>query len=374
MAIQEARQQIGPGYDRRPAVAGRQPVRRRRDGDPSAQDGGLLAMDEERLANALGWFSIGLGLAEVAAPGSVARLVGVRDDDRNRWTLRALGVREVVSGVGILAQPRPSGWVWARVGGDLMDLAYLGTALNANHARRGRVTAAMAAVAGVTALDVLCAQRLSADSRVRSGRSRAALLGRPPEERGVHVRKIITIGRPAEDLYRFWRDFENLPRFMRHLEAVQVMDERRSHWKAKAPLGRTVEWDAEVTEDRPNERLAWRSLEGADVPNHGSVTFEPAPGGRGTTVKVDLRYEPPGGAIGATVAKLFGEEPGQQVQEDLRAFKQLMETGEVVQSEASVKGGGPAQPPSGKTDRAKLRHPAGPAPAGASDVLQGATP
>src|SRR5918994_5480976 len=372
MAMQEARQQIRPEYERRPA-AGRRSVRRHRDGDRASQDGGLLAMDEERLANALGWFSIGLGLAEVAAPGSVARLVGVRDDDRNRWTLRALGVREVVSGVGILAQPRPAGWVWARVGGDLMDLAYLGSALNSDEARPGRLTAAMAAVAGVTALDVLCAERLSADSGDRTPRSRAALLG-GPRGRAVHVRKAITIGRPAEELYRFWRDFSNLPRFMRHLEDVQVMDERRSHWKAKAPLGRTVEWDAEVTEDRPNERLAWRSLEGADVPNHGSVTFEPAPGGRGTTVKVDLRYEPPGGVIGATVAKLFGREPGQQVQEDLRAFKQLMETGEIVESEATVKGGGPAQPPARKTDRERLRHPAGAAAAGAPEAWQGATP
>jgi uncharacterized membrane protein len=374
MAMQEARQQIGPGYDRRPAAAGRRPVRRHRDDDRAAHDDGLLAMDEERLANALGWFSIGLGLAEVAAPGSVARLVGVRDDDRNRWTLRAMGVREVVSGVGILAQPRPTGWVWGRVGGDLLDLAYLSTALSSNRARRGRVTAAIAAVVGVTALDVLCAQRLSADSHARPGSSRAALLGRAPRERAVHVRKAITIGRPAEELYQFWRNFENLPRFMRHLESVQVIDERRSHWKAKAPFGRTVEWDAEVTEERPNERLAWRSLEGADVPNYGSVTFEPAPGGRGTTVKVDLRYEPPGGVIGATLAKLFGEEPRQQVQEDLRAFKQLMETGEVVQSEASVKGGGAAQPPAGRTERAELRHAGGGAATGAAHDMQGATP
>jgi uncharacterized membrane protein len=327
-------------------------------------------MDEERLANALGWFSIGLGLAEVAAPGSVARLIGVSDDDRNRWALRALGVREVVSGVGILAQPRPAGWVWARVGGDLMDLAYLGSALNSEDARPGRVTAAMAAVAGVTALDVLCAERLGAESGARPQRSRAALLGGAVGERDVQVRKAITIGRPAEDLYRFWRDFQNLPRFMRHLESVQVMDERRSHWQAKAPLGRTVQWDAEVTEDRPNQRLAWRSLEGADVPDYGSVTFEPAPGGRGTTVRVDLHYEPPGGVIGATLARLFGEEPGQQVQEDLRAFKQLMETGEVVQSEATARGGGAARPPRGEADR---DHPAGTA-AGALRAGQGATP
>jgi uncharacterized membrane protein len=371
MAIHEARQQIGPGYHRRPTSAGRRPVRRR-DGDRASQDGGLLAMDEERLANALGWFSIGLGLAEVTAPGSVARLIGVRDDERNRWALRTLGVREVVSGVGILAEPRPTGWVWARVGGDLMDLAFLGTALNTRQARRGRLAAAMAAVGGVMALDVLCAERLSADSGARAGRSAGTLLGRSSRERAVHVRKAITIGRPAEDLYKFWRDFENLPRFMRHLEAVQVIDERRSHWKAKAPLGRTVEWDAEITEDRPNERLAWRSLEGADVPNYGSVTFEPAPGGRGTTVRVDLHYEPPGGIIGATIAKLFGQEPGQQVQEDLRAFKQLMETGEVVQSEASVKGGGAARPPAGSARRGELTQTGGAASAGAAHVAQGA--
>jgi uncharacterized membrane protein len=373
MAMQEARPQIGPGYDQAPAVASRRPPRRHRQGERAAQDGGPLDMDEERLANALGWFSIGLGLAEVTAPGSVARLIGVSDDDRNRWALRALGVREVVSGVGILAQPRPAGWVWARVGGDLMDLAYLGSALNSDEARPGRVTAAMAAVAGVTALDVLCAERLSADSGDRTPRSRAALLG-GPRERAVHVRKAITIGRPAEELYRFWRDFSNLPRFMRHLEDVQVIDERRSHWKAEAPLGRTVEWDAEVTEDRPNQRLAWRSLEGADVPNYGSVSFEPAPGGRGTVVKVDLHYEPPGGLIGATIAWLFGEEPGQQVQEDLRAFKQLMETGEVVQSEATVKGGGAAQPPAGRRAREEFSYPGGSATSRAPQGMQGVVP
>jgi uncharacterized membrane protein len=282
-------------------------------------------------------------------------------------------VREVVSGVGILAQPRPAGWVWARVGGDLMDLAYLGTALTSEGARRERLAAAIAAVGGVTALDVMCGERLSANAGSSAGRSRA-WMARAPNERAVHVRKSVTIDRPAEDLYAFWRDFHRLPRFMRHLEAVQVLDERRSHWQAKAPLGRTVEWDAEITEDRPNERIAWRSLEGADVPNRGSVSFEPAPGGRGTTLRVDLRYEPPGGVIGATIARLFGREPGQQVQEDLRAFKQLMETGEIVESEATVKGGGPAQAPRRRSDREQQRQPVDPTVAGAPESLQGAMP
>jgi uncharacterized membrane protein len=223
-----------------------------------------------------------------------------------------------------------------------MDLALLGTALTQDETRRDRTVAATAAVAGVTMLDAYCAQRLGAGAEETT--KARGLLGAPQDHR-IRVRRAITIDRPAEELYRFWRQLENLPRFMRHLESVQVLDERRSHWKAKAPLGRTVEWDAEITEDRPNELLAWRSLEGADVPNDGWVAFERAPGGRGTTVRVELRYDPPGGIVGATLARLFGEEPGQQAQEDLRAFKQVMEIGEVVQSDATAKGGGPAQPP-----------------------------
>jgi uncharacterized membrane protein len=331
-------------------------------------------MDEERLANALGWFSIGLGLAEVMAPGSVARLIGARDDDRNRWTLRAFGVREVVSGVGLLAQPRPANWAWARVGGDVLDLAYLGAALKSSRTRPGRVTAAMAAVAGVMALDVLCAGRLGADTRAGAGRYRAARHGEGLRESAVRVSKAITIDRPAADLYRFWRDFHNLPRIMRHLETVQILDERRSRWKAKAPLGRTVEWEAEITEDRPDERIAWRSLEGTDVPNYGSVTFERAAGGRGTTLRVDLHYAPPGGVIGATIAKLFGREPGQEVQQDLRAFKQLMETGEVVQSDATAKGGGAAQPPAGRKRHDALGHSRGETATGQAQAMQGVTP
>jgi uncharacterized membrane protein len=362
----------GNGSDRATSVARAGPIGRYR-GKRGSRKREILGMDDEQLANALGWFSIGLGLAEVSAPGSVARLIGVSDDDRNRWALRALGLREVVSGVGILAQPRPAGWLWARVGGDLIDLAYLGAALKSRETRGGRLAAAMAAVGGVMALDMLCAERLSADGQGRRGRARPAL-SHPWRERAVHVRKAITIGRSAEDLYRFWRDFGNLPRFMRHLEAVQAIDDRRSHWTAKAPLGRTVEWDAEVTEERPHERLAWRSLEGADVPNHGSVSFEPAPGGRGTVVKVDLRYEPPGGVIGATIAWMFGEEPGQQVQEDLRAFKQLMETGAVVQSEATVKGGGAAQPPAQRRAREEFRYPGGSATSRTPEGMQGVVP
>jgi len=162
------------------------------------------------------------------------------------------------------------------------------------------------------------------------------------------VRKAITISRPGEELYRFWHDFTNLPRFMSHLESVEVTGPDRLHWRAKAPAGMTVEWDAEIVEDRPNALIAWRSLEGADVYNTGSVRFVPAPGGRGTEVRVVLHYVPPGGRIGAWFATLFGEAPEQQIHDDLRHFKQVMETGEVVLSDASFDGAHlfqrPAQP------------------------------
>ncbi len=162
----------------------------------------------------------------------------------------------------------------------------------------------------------------------------------------MHVTKVITVNRPADEIYRFWRSFENFPRFMHYLESVQTNGDGRSHWRAKGPAGKTVEWDAEIVEDRPNELIAWRSVEGSEVENAGSVRFVRAPGGRGTEVHVELDYNPPGGAVGAAVASLFGKEPAQEMSADLRAFKQMMELGEVVQSEASAVGEPhPARPP-----------------------------
>lgn len=148
-------------------------------------------------------------------------------------------------------------------------------------------------------------------------------------KRGFVVTHSEIINRPPADLYNFWLNFENLPKFMRHLVAVWGQNERRSHWVAKAPAGMTVEWDAEITRKVENELIAWRSLEGADVENTGQVQFERLPENRGTRVKVTLRYQPPGGQVGAAFAKLFGEAPEQQIAEDMRRFKQLMETGEI---------------------------------------------
>ena len=154
----------------------------------------------------------------------------------------------------------------------------------------------------------------------------------------MDARAATTVNAPPDVVYAAWRDVERLPTFMDHLESVTSIDDRRSHWVAKAPAGATVEWDAEIVEDVPGERLAWRSIEGAMVPNEGLVRFVPAPGERGTEVHVEVGYSPPLGAVGALVAKLFGEEPNQQVSDDLRRFKQLLETGEIARSDAAPEG------------------------------------
>jgi len=161
-----------------------------------------------------------------------------------------------------------------------------------------------------------------------------------PAERGTKVEKSVTINRPAAELYSFWRNFENLPRFMNHLESVRVTGGDRSHWVAKAPAGTSVEWDAEVYNEKEGELIAWRTLEGSEVASAGSVRFESAPGGRGTVVRVSLKYDPPGGKLGSLVARLFGENPEQQIDEDLHRFKQLMETGETATTEGQPSGRG----------------------------------
>jgi uncharacterized membrane protein len=279
----------------------------------------------EQLAVGLGWFSIGLGLAELAAPDAVARFIGLRDDATTTSVLRAYGGREIGNGLAILMQPDNPTWLWSRVGGDVLDLASLASAARSDYADQRRVAAASAAVLGVTALDVICAQQLSAR---RTGRTAVR-----PQVEGVQVERVTTVSRPIEDVYQFWKTFENFPRFMRHLESVHITGDRRSRWCATGPAGMRVEWDAETIRDDENEWIAWRSLEGSDVQNSGSVRFTPAPGARGTEVRVQLEYSPPGGALGRRVAWLFGEEPDQQVHEDLHRFKQLMETGEIPLSE-----------------------------------------
>ena len=291
---------------------------------------GLPSASAKRLARGLGWFSVGLGLAELLAPRAIAKISGV--SNTHTGLIRLYGLRELAAGITIFVQEKPTEGVWSRVAGDALDLASLGVAFTSPDAKRGRVAFATANVLAVTALDLICAKQLSGGIH------------------GVHAKASCIVNKEPHEVYQFWRNFENLPRFMKHLDAVQDRGDGRSHWTATGPAGSTVEWDATIVADVPGEVITWRSLEESDVDNAGAVRFEAAPGDRGTIVKVNIQYNPPAGVVGAAVAKLFGEEPEQQLDDDLRRFKQVMEVGEVVVSDATLMGTGyfaqrPAQPP-----------------------------
>lgn len=273
------------------------------------------------LAAGLGWSSIGLGAAQLLAPARLLNLVGVRDAARTRLIMRLAGVQELAAGLGLVARSPRADRLRVRVAGDLLHLGMLTAAARHPDNRSPRIAVAAAAVSGITLLDLLAMRRLA---RTRPGLLRA--------------RSSVTVNRTPAEAYRFWRELENLPRFMYHLQAVRDLGGDQSAWVARAPGGREVSWPAQIVADRPERLLAWRSLPGADVRNAGWVRFRPAPGGAGTEVTVDLAFQPPFGRLGAAVAAMFGEDPRQQVRDDLRRFKQKLETGEIVRSDGSPEG------------------------------------
>jgi len=284
--------------------------------------------NREKLVKGLGWFSIGLGLCEIFAPRALSRLIGVKP---HTDVMRLLGARELASGIGILTQPNPSKWLDARVAGDAMDLTLLGGSFFSEKSHPVRLAFATAAVAGVTAVDVLCSKDLREGPGAQSGLA-------PADPGAVYLRRSIIVNRPAAELYQMWRNLEELPKFMSHLLSVQNGEGNRSHWTAKGPGGSRVEWDAQIEEERPNEFISWRSLENADVESAGSVRFEPATGGRGTIVRVEMHYRPPAGKAGALIAKLMGQSPDKQIAVDLLRFKQIAETGEIASTEGQPAG------------------------------------
>jgi uncharacterized membrane protein len=228
--------------------------------------------------------------------------------DVERWASAIGGAALTALGIKQLTDRSPAGAALAAAGSALMYRGATGHC-------------AVYAAAGINTAD-------DADG------TRAALAG----PRGVQVEEVVTINAPADQLYRFWRNLEQLPRFMSHLVSIRQIDERRSHWVAKAPGRRTVEWDAEIINEIPGELIGWRTLDGSDIVSAGSVHFKPALAGRGTEVHVRLQYDPPAGKIGATVAWLLGHEPSQVIREDLRRFKQIMETGEVPTTKGQPRG------------------------------------
>ena len=170
----------------------------------------------------------------------------------------------------------------------------------------------------------------------------------PPAERagnatigyqhGIRVDRTTTINCPREQVYAFWRNLENLPRFMKHVQCVRQIDDLHSHWIVEGPAGQKVEWDAEIINEIPNELLAWRSLPGASVDNAGSVRFEHATAGRGTKVSVSLQYQPPAGQIGVVLAKLLGKDPDLEVDMELHRLKNIIEAGEIPTSTGQPSG------------------------------------
>jgi uncharacterized membrane protein len=291
-------------------------------------------MTEDRVMRMLGWFSAGLGVPQVSAPGGFAKAIGVRDGRWQRATTVFVGMRELAAALGLLWQGNPA-WLWGRVAGDLMDLSMLGRALK-NRDGEGtiRIIAATAAVVGITGVDMYAAV-----TRMR-------------RKSMIDLTATTTITKPRREVYDQWRHLEQLPTFMTHLDSVSMTGQKTSHWRASAPFGRMVEWDAEIIEDVPGERIAWRSIDGALVRNEGEVRFTPAPTEKDTEVHVRMRYSMPAGKAGEAVARYFGEDPHQALGDDLRRFKQVAETGEVVRSEGA---------PGGKRARREFpQHPARP--------------
>lgn len=250
------------------------------------------------LVKSLGGASLGLGLTEVLAPGKVAALAGVDETGRSRPVIRALGLRECGHAAALLFGPQRL--VWTRVAGDALDLALLGVGAAGSRGRRGRAAVSAAALAAIGAADLYAALRTTRNGGRHANGSRHRTL-----------RAAVTVGRPPEEVYRFWRDLDKMPSFMR---------------------------DAEITDDESHRRIAWQSVPGSAVESGGSVEFTPAPGGRGTEVRVTTGYRQPGGALGKAAATLFGESPEQQVNDDLRRFKQFLETGQVMRSDGSPEG------------------------------------
>ena len=225
--------------------------------------------------------------------------------EAERWLSMAAGTGLTLYG---LSRKRTSGWVLAALGGMLVQRGATG------HCHTY--------------------QAFGINTAGGAEDTRHALSG----SGGAHVAESVTINRPIEELYRFWRNLENLPQFMHHLVSVEKQTDTLSRWRARGPGGKVVEWNAEIINEVPNKVIGWRSIEGSDVVSAGSVNFEDAGPGRGTLVRVHMQYSPPGGKVGAAVARLLGRDAATEIREDLRRFKQIVEAGEVPSTQGQPRG------------------------------------
>ncbi len=266
------------------------------------------------LSRGLGWLTLALGVSEVVAPRKLAKLIGVGDDGVTPLVMRLLGAKGIISSLNVLMQPQRPTPLWSRVAGDLVDLGLLGVAAGTKRMSGARLAGAVAATAGVLALDVFAARRAQ----------KAFDLANQP------IIFSVTINKPPRELYEFYRKLERLPMFMDWLESVTEVGPTRSHWVAKLPIG-TVEWDAVITEDTPGEAIAWEAID-SNVTTEGRVTFAQTPGRNMTEVRVEMKLGFSGMHPSTLLAKYFAKP---QIKGDLRRLKQVIETGEVLMSDAS---------------------------------------
>jgi len=301
-------------------------------------------LGRDRLVRVLGWASAIVGVPLLLAPKASAKAIGVGDAAGHRTAAGAVGARNLAVAVGLLLRFSPA-WLWARLGGDATDMALLGFAARRSgliglihkstykgRATRAAVTAAT--LAGITGVDLY------------------AVITRSRPTTTLRLTSTVTVAVTELQAYELWRLLESLPTFLAHVDEVRVTGPDTSHWRASDPFGAAVEWDARIVEDVPGERLAWLSLAGGAVSNAGDVRFLRAPGGRGTEIHATLYYRISGARAAAALARYFGENPAQLLDGELRRFKQVAETGEVVRSEGA---------PGGKRERREFpQHPARP--------------
>lgn len=315
----------------------------------------------DRLA---GLSALAIGASHAAAPERLAELAGL-DDPLAPVAIRASGAAELLVAAGLLTRPRPSGWMWAKVAHDVADLGLLVllaqrsgdghrlmTFWRSTTADRRKQAIAAGALLAIAATDVVLAVRASRRGRalaesVAGARVHEAAPEATPDtphatdsarESSRQAIASVTVRRPVSEVYAAWRDLRSLPQFMTHLESVELSDDGTTHWRVTGPLARWGEWDAELVVEEPERRIEWRSTPGSRVKTNGSVQFRPAPGDQGTEVTVKLEFSPPLGAAGVMVATAFGEHPQVQVEDDLRRFKQVLETGEILQSDGTPDG------------------------------------
>lgn len=315
-----------------PAVRG---VRPGRVGWTGAENGTALT-------TTLGWFSIGLGALELTAPGVVRNLLGLEQSRTTDLVIRAMGLRELGQGLGILANPRSKEWVGLRIPGDMLDMALLAVAI-ARSDHRGRALATTGAATVIGVLDIVATEGLAERRKAPTPELAAEPSG--------YTRRSITVNRPIAEVFDFWHDVSNLPRFMAHVDTIEPLGGGRSRWTGREPGGQPREWEAEAIEVRENELIAWQSVGGAPVYESGSVRFEEAPNGRGTVVTVEVRSMPRGGSLGTALLKVARREPGQHLADDLRRMKQWIETGVITVVAHPPRSGNPVAPRSEAEER-----------------------